>query len=225
MNGCGKNDLIPVHLENNTFNFYLNREVKSVETNTANDAEHCFAKSCRQSGNEYGRTVRSKSPTTTLNRDVAPIDDDIETVEESRADVETVNEEEESSEAEITTVEMSPKNPMSREEQEHEDSGQHVYRSWCAACVEGRGVGGHLHVEPLEEEERERTTPMVAFDCGFLTQENADTFPILICRDNRHGQTGVTCCKGKGPTAYFIPLLVDFIQDLDFRRILFERRE
>ena len=24
----GKNDLIPVHLENNIFNFYLNREVK-----------------------------------------------------------------------------------------------------------------------------------------------------------------------------------------------------
>ena len=40
-------------------------------------------------------------------------------------------------------------------------------------CVKGRCVGKHLQVEPLEEE-RERTTPMVAFDCGFLTQENAD---------------------------------------------------
>ena len=28
-----KNDLIPVYLENNTFNFSLNREVKSAETN------------------------------------------------------------------------------------------------------------------------------------------------------------------------------------------------
>ena len=32
------------------------------------------------------------------------------------------------------------------------------------------------------------TTPIVACDYGLLTQENADTFPILICRDSRYGQ-------------------------------------
>ena len=74
--------------------------------------------------------------------------------------------------------------------------------------------------ELLEEEERERTTPIAAFDCGFLTQENADTFPILICRDNRHGQTGATCCERKGPRAYSISLLAGFIKDLDFSRII-----
>ena len=42
--GYGKNDLVPVYLENNIFNFYLNREVKSAETNNVNNAEHCFAK-------------------------------------------------------------------------------------------------------------------------------------------------------------------------------------
>ena len=76
----------------------------------------------------------------TLNRDVAPIGDDIESVGESRVGVETGNEEE-SSEAEIPTVEMNPKNPTSREKQEHEDSGHAVYKSWCAACFEVRGVG------------------------------------------------------------------------------------
>ena len=45
-----------------------------------------------------------------------------------------------------------------------------------AACVEGRGVGGQHRIELLEEEERERTTPIVAFGYGFLTQENGDTF-------------------------------------------------
>ena len=39
-----------------------------------------------------------------------------------------------------------------------------VYRSWCAACVEGRGVDGQHRIELLDEEERERTTPIVAFD-------------------------------------------------------------
>ena len=37
---------------------------------------------------------------------------------------------------------MNSKNPTRREKQEHEDSGHGVFRSWCAACVEGRGVGG-----------------------------------------------------------------------------------
>ena len=48
-----------------------------------------------------------------------------------------------------------------REKQEDEDSGRAVCRSWCAACVEGRGVGGQHRIELLEEEERERTTPIV----------------------------------------------------------------
>ena len=59
MSWYGKNELIPVYLENNIFNFYLNREVKSAETNNVHDAEHCFAKNSPQSGNEYGRAVLS----------------------------------------------------------------------------------------------------------------------------------------------------------------------
>ena len=39
MNWRGKNELVPVYLENNIFNFYLNREVKSTETNKVNDAD------------------------------------------------------------------------------------------------------------------------------------------------------------------------------------------
>ena len=128
-------------------------------------------------------------------------------------------EDEEPLEAEIPRVRMIPKNPTRREKQEHEDSGHAVYRNWCAACVEGRGVGGQHRIELLEEEERGRTTPIVAFYYGFLTQENADTFPILICRDSRYGQTGATCCERKSPTAYSISFLVGFIKDLGFRRI------
>ena len=89
-------------------------------------------------------------------------------------------EDEEPLEAEIPSVRMNPKNPTRRDKQGHEDSRHLVYRSWCAACVEGGGVGGQLRIELLEEEERETTIPIVAFDYGFLTQENADTFPNLI---------------------------------------------
>ena len=99
---------------------------------------------------------------------------------------------------------------MSRAEQEREDCGHAVYRNWCAVCVKGRCVEKHLQVEPLEEEERERTTPMVAFEHVSLTQESADTFPILICRDHEQSQTGVTCCERKDPTSYLISFLVDW---------------
>ena len=53
------NDLIPVYLEKDALNFHLNREVKSEEIHSVNDAEQCFAKEIQQSGNEYGRAVRS----------------------------------------------------------------------------------------------------------------------------------------------------------------------
>ena len=99
----------------------------------------------------------------------------------SRADVEMKNEEnEELLDAEIPRSRKNPKNPTSREKQEHENSGHIVYMSWCAACVEGRGVYGQHQIELLGEEDRAKATPIVAFDYGFLTQGNADTFPILI---------------------------------------------
>ena len=58
---------------------------------------------------------------------MAPIGDDIEPVGESRADVEVGNEaDEEPLDAEMPRVRMNPKNPTSREKQEHKDSGHAV---------------------------------------------------------------------------------------------------
>ena len=48
LNEYGKIELIQVYLENDTPNFYLNREVKSEE----------IEKESQQSGNGYGRAVR-----------------------------------------------------------------------------------------------------------------------------------------------------------------------
>ena len=71
-------------------------------------------------------------------------------------------EQEESLEADIPTVdELNQKIPMSRAEQDHEDCGHAVYRTWCVVCVKDRCVGKQHRIEPLEEEERERTTLMI----------------------------------------------------------------
>ena len=54
----GKDELIPVCPENDTPNFYLNREMKSEETHNVSDAEQYFEKESQQQGHGYGRTVR-----------------------------------------------------------------------------------------------------------------------------------------------------------------------
>ena len=59
LNWHGQNKLTLVHLENNIFNFYLNREVKPTESSNVNGADRCPTKNCQQSGNSDGRAVRS----------------------------------------------------------------------------------------------------------------------------------------------------------------------
>ena len=115
------------------------------------------------------------SPTKTLNTDLAPVGDEIGPIEVPHKDVELRDDEDEE------PLEAEGPSPTSREKQEHADSGHATCRSWCAACVEGTGVVGRRRIELLNEEEGQHMTPIVAFDDGFMAQENADTFPSLIC--------------------------------------------
>ena len=93
-------DLIPVHLEKDALNFYLNREVKSEEIHRLNDAEQCLEKEKGEStvGKRIWQSGELVCPTTTLNREAVPIGDDIEPVGESCVDVDTGNKEEEEEE-------------------------------------------------------------------------------------------------------------------------------
>ena len=81
VNWYGKKELIPVYLENNIFNFYLNREVKSTENNNVNDADHHPSEELSAVGKRVRQSSALVSPTKTLNRDVAPIGDGTEPVE------------------------------------------------------------------------------------------------------------------------------------------------
>ena len=84
--------------------------------------------------------------------------DDIKPVGESRADVRTGNEEEESLEEGIRTFEVTQKNPTSREEPELENCGHSVNKTWRGARVKDRCTRKRLHIEPLEKG-RKRTEP------------------------------------------------------------------
>ena len=62
VNWHGKNELIHVYFENNIFNVYLNREVKSTETNV-NDADHYLAKKLSAVGRRGWQSSAPVSPT------------------------------------------------------------------------------------------------------------------------------------------------------------------
>ena len=62
-------------------------------------------------------------------------------------------------------------------------------------------LADNIEVNCWMKRKEKRTTRTVAFDNGFMTQENVDTLPILICRDSRYGQTGATCCERQGSRA------------------------
>ena len=73
------------------------------------------------------------SPAETLNKDVVPIGDDTEPSGAPREKVELGNDEdEEPLEAAGPRARTDPTNPTSGEKQEHEESGNAVYRNWCA---------------------------------------------------------------------------------------------
>ena len=60
LNKYGMSDLLPVYLEKDALNFYLNREVKYEEIHSLNDAEQCLEKENQHSGKECGRAVSSQ---------------------------------------------------------------------------------------------------------------------------------------------------------------------
>ena len=75
------------------------------------------------------------SPTSTLNRDAVPMVMTSSQCGESRVDVKTGNEEEESLEVGLLTLEVFQKNPTRREVRELEDCGYPVHKNWRGACV------------------------------------------------------------------------------------------
>ena len=124
-------------------------------------------------------------------------------------------EDEEPLEAEILRVRMIPRNPTNREKRKHEDSGHLVYRSWSAACVEGRGVVELHRSELLEEEERNNNS-----DCScrlrfLVTGSNSD-----LSRQQVWSNGSDVLCTQKVPHHTPFHFTVGFVKDLGFCNII-----
>ena len=66
----------------------------------------------------------------------------------------------------------SPSDPTSREIEDHVLTGHATFRSWCAACVQGRGRAERLQGEGRMELEDGSKVPVVSWDCCFLGIES-----------------------------------------------------
>ena len=73
---------------------------------------------------------------------------------------------------------------------------QDMLSTGVAACVEGRGVGGQHRMELLERKRKGDSDR--SFQLRFSNEGNADTIPILICRDSM-GQRERHVVNGKVP--------------------------
>ena len=66
----------------------------------------------------------------------------------------------------------SPSDPTSREIEDHVLTGHASFRSWCAACVQGRGRAERDQGEGRKELEDVSNFPVVSWDCCFLGARN-----------------------------------------------------
>ena len=88
--------------------------------------------------------------------------------------------------------------PTAEEVEEHEANGHCNYRSWCRACVAGRGRSD-AHVS---ENSDENALPMVAIDYAYLGDSANDSedkaSPILVLRSGRDRWTYSEVFPAKG---------------------------
>ena len=66
----------------------------------------------------------------------------------------------------------SPSDPTSREIEVHALTGHASFRSWCAACVQGRGRAERHQGEGLKELDGGSKVPVVFGDCCFCGVRN-----------------------------------------------------
>ena len=102
------------------------------------------------------------SPTTTLNRDAVSIGDDIEPVGGS-VDVETGNEEEESQEEGIPTLEVIQRILRVENDKNPKVADMLFTGVWCVVCVKDGCVEKHLQFERLEKKEQRTNNPNGSF--------------------------------------------------------------
>ena len=87
----------------------------------------------------------------------------------------------------------SPTDPTIREVEEHLLTGHAAYRSWCAACVRGRGRAAG-HPVKRDDQAESQTVPVLSWDYCFLSArtreedrnpERSGESPVIVMHDSK----------------------------------------
>ena len=118
--------------------------------------------------------------------------------------------EEAEEEAANVRTRKTPKEPSEEERRQHRIT--HLpYKSWCTACVIGRGLAAQHRLVKDKEEQAE---PVVQFDYGYI---EGRTYCAAICT-----KTNVMIARfvsGKTASAYAVKLFARFVRELGHTRV------
>ena len=99
----------------------------------------------------------------------------------------------------------SPSDPTFREIEDHVLTGHATFRSWCAACVQGRGQADRHQGEGRKELEYGSKVPVVSWDYCFLGARNR----ISEVEVEQHGDSRVLALLDGVTTSIFAHLITE----------------
>ena len=119
-------------------------------------------------------------------------------------------------------VKKNPALPSEKDVEEHYASNHVPFRSWCKACVMGKGVNS-AHFKTNREEEQSVTT--VSMDYAFMTNDDVKDseqgyMPILVMLDRNTGKLNANVVPTKGINPYAVKKAVQNINLLGYSKIV-----
>ena len=101
---------------------------------------------------------------------------------------------------------------------EHEAAGQVAYRSWCDACLAGKGLNQAHRSAPKDEQE----TAVAEFisDYGFMGRDDGKCMPLLVLKDTKTKRVAYAFVQAKGLDPYAIKFTAMFLQSTGYRNIV-----
>ncbi len=121
-------------------------------------------------------------------------------------------------------VKKNPVLPSEKQVEEHYASNHVPYRSWCKACVMGKGVNS-AHFRAEKEEEQAVST--VSIDYAFMTHDDAKEseagyMPILVMVDRNTGKLNANVVPAKGVNPYAVARTAQNVKLLGYDKVLFK---
>ena len=122
-------------------------------------------------------------------------------------EMECDDEEQAPQESEKVKTSCDPGQHSKREREEHEATRVH-YRSWCVACVRGRGVAMKHLRSASAHDERMHTLVM---DYCFPSEGGQQGITVLVVKEMKTNAVGAFIVPSREVSEYFVETVVDFM--------------